>query len=127
MSASPSVIQVNPAVQADPSLVRDGTDTIAGSPTGAAPFTPNPPGGPAGFSTLIDNVLTYTLGADVQDGVTQPASNTTGLGAAGTLERAVCLARHAGRRGLRHWSPRRRRTAPTRRASWPRSRQCRPR
>jgi flagellar hook-associated protein 1 FlgK len=80
-----SVIQVNPAVQADPSLVRDGTDTITGSPTGAAPFTPNPPGGPAGFSTLIDNVLTYSLGADVQDGVTQPASNTTGLGAAGTL------------------------------------------
>ena len=79
-------IQVNPAVQADPSLVRDGTDTIAGSATGAAAFTPNPPGGPAGFSTLINNVLTYTFGADVQDGVTQPASNTTGLGASGTLD-----------------------------------------
>jgi flagellar hook-associated protein 1 len=80
-----SVIQVNPAVQADPSLVRDGTNAIAGSPTGAASFTPNPSGGPAGFSTLINNVLTYSLGADVQDGVAQPASNTTGLGAAGTL------------------------------------------
>jgi flagellar hook-associated protein 1 FlgK len=80
-----SVIQVNPAVQADPSLVRDGTDAIAGSPTGAAAFTPNPVGGPASFSTLIDNVLTYTFGADVQDGVTQPPSNTTGLGATGTL------------------------------------------
>jgi flagellar hook-associated protein 1 FlgK len=78
-------IQVNPAVQADPSLVRDGTNTIAGSPTGAAAFTPNPPGGPAGFSMLIDSVLTYTLGADVQDGVPQPASNTAGLGASGTL------------------------------------------
>ena len=78
-------IQVNPAVQADPSLVRDGTDAIAGSPTGAAAFTPNPPGGPAGFSTLINNVLTYALGADAQAGVPQPAPNTTGLGASGTL------------------------------------------
>lgn len=80
-----SEIQVNPAVQADPSLVRDGTNAIAGSPTGAAAFTPNPSGGPAGFSTLINNILTYTFGADVQSGVSQPASNTTGLGASGTL------------------------------------------
>lgn len=75
-------IQVNPAVQADPSLVRDGTN-ISTPP--AAPFTPNPAGGPAGFSTLINNVLTYTLGADAADGVPQPASNTSGLGATGTL------------------------------------------
>jgi len=80
-----SEIQVNPAVQADPSLVRDGTNAIAGSLTGAAAFTPNPPGGPAGFSTLIDNILTYTFGADVQADVPQPASNTMGLGASGTL------------------------------------------
>ena len=80
-----SEIQVNPAVLADPSLVRDGTNTIAGSPTGAAAFTPNPPGGPAGFNTLINNILTYTFGADVQADVPQPASNTTGLGASGTL------------------------------------------
>jgi len=80
-----SEIQVNPAVLADPSLVRDGTDAIAGSPTGAAAFTPNPPGGPAGFNTLIENILTYTLGADVQADVPQPATNTTGLGASGTL------------------------------------------
>jgi flagellar hook-associated protein 1 len=80
-----SQIQVNPAVQANPSLVRDGTNAIAGSPNGAAAFTPNPPGGPAGFNTLIDNILTYTFGADVQAGVAQPASNTAGLGASGTL------------------------------------------
>jgi len=78
-------IQVNPAVQTDPSLVRDGNTTIAGSPTGAGPFTPNPPGGPAGFTTLITNVLNYTFGADAQPGVPQPAPNTTGLGATGTL------------------------------------------
>jgi flagellar hook-associated protein 1 FlgK len=79
------IIQVNPAVQADPSLVRDGTGTIAGSPTGASAFTPNPANGPAGFTTLISRVLSYTLGADAQDGVPQPASNTAGLGADGSL------------------------------------------
>jgi flagellar hook-associated protein 1 FlgK len=78
-------IQVNPAVLATPSLVRDGTQAVAGSPTGASAFTPNPAGGPAGFATLISRVLDYTFGADVQSGVTQPASNTTGLGPAGTL------------------------------------------
>ena len=80
-----SEIQVNPAVQADPSLVRDGTTAIAGSPTGASAFTPNPAGGPAGFTTLITRVLNYALGPDVQSSVAQPAANTTGLGATGTL------------------------------------------
>ncbi|MBN9509357.1 MAG: flagellar hook-associated protein FlgK [Alphaproteobacteria bacterium] len=80
-----SEIQVNPAVAADPSLVRDGTNTVAGSPTGASAFTPNPAGGPAGFTTLISRVLTYTFGADVQDGVAQPAANVSGLGVTGTL------------------------------------------
>jgi flagellar hook-associated protein 1 FlgK len=78
-------IQVNPAVQTDPSLVVDGNTTVAGSPSGAAAFTPNPVGGPAGFTTLITNVLDYALGADAQPGVPQPPANTTGLGADGTL------------------------------------------
>jgi flagellar hook-associated protein 1 FlgK len=80
-----NVIQVNPAVQADPSLVRDGTTAIAGSPTGASAFTPNPPGGPAGFTALINRILTYALGADAQADVPQPASNTAGLGPNGNL------------------------------------------
>jgi len=80
-----SEIQVNPAVQSDPSLVTDGTNAIAGSSTGASAFTPNPANGPAGFTTLITRVLDYTFGADVQSGVAQPASNTTGLGPAGNL------------------------------------------
>jgi flagellar hook-associated protein 1 FlgK len=80
-----ATIQVNPAVQADPSLVRDGTSTIAGSTTGASAFTPNPSGGPAGFSTLIERVLNNTFGSQVQSGVDQPATATTGLGPAGTL------------------------------------------
>ncbi|HVB67015.1 MAG TPA: flagellar basal body rod C-terminal domain-containing protein [Acetobacteraceae bacterium] len=80
-----AVIQVNPAVTATPSLVRDGTTTIAGSPTGASAFTPNPAGGPAGFSTLITRIVDFALGTDAQTGVAQPASNTTGLGPTGTL------------------------------------------
>jgi flagellar hook-associated protein 1 len=80
-----SEIQVNPYVLANPTAVRDGTWAIAGSPTGASAFTPNPSGGPSGFTTLIDRVLTYALGSDVQAGVAQQGANTTGLGASGTL------------------------------------------
>ncbi len=78
-------IGVNPAVQATPSLVRDGTQAVAGSPTGASAFTPNPAGGPAGFTTLITRVLDYALGTQAQSGVAQPAFNTAGLGPAGPL------------------------------------------
>jgi flagellar hook-associated protein 1 len=80
-----ATIQVNPAVTANPARVRDGTNAIAGSPTGASSFTPNPANGPAGFTDLINRVLTYTFGGDVQSGVAQPALNTTGLGASGKL------------------------------------------
>jgi flagellar hook-associated protein 1 FlgK len=73
-------IQVNPAVTGDPSLVRDGTDPVA-----ATGFTPNPPGGPAGFTTLISNILNYTFGTESQSGVAQPTMNISGLGASGKL------------------------------------------
>jgi flagellar hook-associated protein 1 FlgK len=79
------MIQVNPAVQANPALVRDGTTAIAGSASGASAFTPNPAGGPSGFTVLITRVLDNTFGSDVQAGVPQPAPNTAGLGPAGTL------------------------------------------
>ena len=78
-------IQVNPVVTAAPSLVRDGTQAVAGSPTGASAFTPNTTG-LAGFTTLISRVLTYALGADVQAGVAQAPVPTTGLGPTGTLQ-----------------------------------------
>ena len=78
------VIQVNPLVSATPSLVRDGTGVVAGSPGGASAFTPNP-NGLAGFTTLITRVLDYALGPDVQAGVAQTPAATTGLGPAGTL------------------------------------------
>ena len=81
-----STIQVNPAVSAMASLVRDGTQAIVGSSGSASAFTPNPPGGPAGFSTLIGRVLRYALGSEAQAGVAQTAPSTTGLGPAGTLQ-----------------------------------------
>jgi flagellar hook-associated protein 1 FlgK len=80
-----SDISVNPAVTANPSLVRDGTQTVAANTGNAAGFTPNPTGGPVGFSTLIDNVLNFAFGANAQAGESQPAPATTGLGASGTF------------------------------------------
>jgi flagellar hook-associated protein 1 FlgK len=64
-------IQVNPLVQANASLVRDGTAA--------------PPTGLAGFTGIIQNVLQFALGAEQSPGVPQPPSNTVGLGADGTL------------------------------------------
>ncbi len=79
-------IQVNPVVAATPSLVRDGTQAVAGSPTGASAFTPNPATGPAGFATLIGRVLNFALGSQSQPGVGQPPIATAGLGPTGTLQ-----------------------------------------
>ncbi|MDE2516820.1 MAG: flagellar hook-associated protein FlgK [Rhodospirillales bacterium] len=81
-----AAITVNPAVVASPSLVRDGTNAIIGSALGASAFTPNPAGGPQGFSTLITRVLNFTFGTEAQSGVAQPVSHTLGLGATGTLD-----------------------------------------
>ena len=79
-----NVIQVNPAVAEDASIIRDGSHDVVGTATGAASFTVNTTRGTSD-TTLIDRVLDYALGSDVQDGVTQPAAATTGLGANGTL------------------------------------------
>lgn len=68
-------IQVNPAVLADPSLIRDGTPP--------SPFPLNPPGGPAGFADLIGRVLTAafsgspgssSLAADAQSFVSRQSA-----------------------------------------------------
>lgn len=79
-----SIIQVNPAVSADVSLVRDGTQDITGSATGASAFTTNS-SGTAGFTTLINRVLDYSFGDDMQSGVAQSTIPTSGLGATGTI------------------------------------------
>jgi flagellar hook-associated protein 1 FlgK len=76
-------ITVNPAVIADPSLVRDGTHDVTGSATGPSAFTVNPPDGPAGFTGMIDRVLDYALTDQVQSGVAQTSPAATGLGPAG--------------------------------------------
>ncbi|MBR0683183.1 hypothetical protein GXW74_22025 [Roseomonas eburnea] len=78
-------IRVNPAVSADPSLLRDGTHAVAGSAGGPSAFTPNPSGGPSGFTTLLDRVLDYTFGAEAQAGVAWDPIPTGGLGPDGLL------------------------------------------
>jgi flagellar hook-associated protein 1 len=74
-----STIHVNPAVIQTPSLVRDGTNP----PTVGAGFT----SGPAGFTTLISNIINYTFGTtqSANAGDDQPTMNTQHLGANGNL------------------------------------------
>lgn len=78
-------IQVDAAVVADATLLRDGTHVVAGGPTGASAFTPNPVGGPAGFTGLIHRILDFAFGAEAQAGVAQAAVHAAGLGPDGTL------------------------------------------
>lgn len=78
-------VRVNPAVAAAPALVRDGTHAVAATPGGPTAFTPNPPGGPAGFATLLDRLLDFTFGAEVSAGNPQPPIPTAGLGPDGSL------------------------------------------
>ncbi len=80
-----AAIKVNPAVAADPRLVRDGTHAVVATPGGPTAFTPNPPAGPAGFAMLLDRLLDFTFGAEVAAGSPQPAVQTGGLGPDGTL------------------------------------------
>jgi len=71
-------IRVSPAVIADPSLLRDGTHAAPG-------FTPNPPGGPASFTGLLDRLLTFALGPEQAAGVPHPGFAAAGLGPDGSL------------------------------------------
>ena len=80
-----TTIAVNPAVIANPAMVRDGNVAISGSPTGASAFAPNPAGGPAGFEGLISRVLTNALSTQAQSGVAQPAPAVAGLGVLGNM------------------------------------------
>jgi flagellar hook-associated protein 1 len=75
-----ATVEVNPAVAANPSLVRDGTNA-----DGAGTFTPNPPGGPAGFTGLITLVVNGTFGSNTQSGAALPAFSSSGLGPSGGL------------------------------------------
>lgn len=84
-----STIGVNPAVAANPALLRDGTHAVAGSPTGASAFTPNPSGGPASFSTMVGRILSFAIGTQAQSGVAQTPPTLSGLGPSGTLSAPI--------------------------------------
>lgn len=91
-------IQVNADVRAEVSKLRDGTHIIP-PPTGSPPgtpnwFTPNPAAsvgppavaaGPAGFTTLIDRILTNSFGEFNSQGSSWGGFATTGLGPNGSL------------------------------------------
>ena len=66
MSDLPVPIQVNAAVQANPSILRDGSHDVAAVPDGPSVFTVNPADGPAAFTTIINRVLNYTLGSEAR-------------------------------------------------------------
>jgi flagellar hook-associated protein 1 FlgK len=96
-----SEIRVFALVQENPRLVRDGTHEVpAGFPGFPAtrelqppygdPFTPNTPGGPEGFTGLIERILEYTFGANI--GLNRPhdpAFLATGLGPNGRLSSPI--------------------------------------
>jgi flagellar hook-associated protein 1 FlgK len=78
-------IRVNPAVLANPALLRDGTHAVVASPGGPSAFTPNGAGGPAGFTTLIDRILDFSLGAEAAPGQAWAPVAGSGLGPDGSL------------------------------------------
>ena len=99
-----AAISVNPAVVAQPSLVRDGTHAVAGSATGASAFVPNPQGLP-GFTDMIERVLSFSLGGDVQADVAQqpgleaPFGPTLALGDTANAITGAAAAAAAGATG----------------------------
>lgn len=76
------IITVNPAVTANPALVRDGNLSVTGASGTTIP--PNPSGGPAGYTTLIQNVLGAAFGTTTVANTPQPAANSTYTDANGT-------------------------------------------
>ena len=82
-------IRVNPAMAGNAQAVRDGTHVVAGTPGGATAFAPNPPGGAAGFTTLLDRVLEYALGNSAAPGNAWGAFPSGGLGPDGSLSSSL--------------------------------------
>jgi flagellar hook-associated protein 1 len=71
-------IRVNADVAGEPRLLRDGTHA-------AGDFSPNPPGGPAGFTALLDRVVDRSFGGEAAPGMPHAAIPAGGLGPGGTL------------------------------------------
>jgi flagellar hook-associated protein 1 len=78
-------LRVNDTVANNAALMRDGTHAVPDTLGGASAFTPNPPGGPAGFATLLDRVLDHSLGETAREGVTWPPIASGGMGPDGSL------------------------------------------
>jgi flagellar hook-associated protein 1 FlgK len=79
-------VQVNSVVRANIYLLRDGTHEIPPVPPAIDPwFKPNPAGGPAGFTTLIDRILTNSFGDSNSQGASWGGFATIGLGPDGSL------------------------------------------
>lgn len=89
-------IGVNATVRANPAQLRDGSRAVAEGDGGASAFTPNPVGGPADFTALLDRVLNRTFGPEVAPGNAQPGFATTGLGPDGSLSSRFRAARTLG-------------------------------
>jgi flagellar hook-associated protein 1 FlgK len=78
-------MRLNPAVAANPALLRDGTQAVTATPGGPTAFTPNPATGPAGFAVLLDRVLEHSFGETVAPGTFWSVLPATSLGPDGTL------------------------------------------
>lgn len=88
-------IAVSSAISSEPRLLRDGTHAVP-----ATGFVPNPPGGPSGFTGLLDNILNYTFGEVTgPSGTTHPRPPTDQLGPgrnlASSFNPPIRLADHA--------------------------------
>ena len=88
-----NTIRVNPAIEPNALAVRDGTHVVAGTPGGATAFTPNPAGGPTGFSTMVDRVLDFALGDTAAPGTPWGGFPSAGLGPDGSLVSSLTTAR----------------------------------
>lgn len=86
-------IRVNAAIAPNGLAVRDGTHTVIGAPGGPTSFAPNPGGGPAGFTTLIDRVLDHALGDTAAPGTPWSSIASAGLGPDGRLVSGITGAR----------------------------------
>jgi flagellar hook-associated protein 1 FlgK len=80
-----NLMQVDAAVAGNPALLRDGTRSVSTGSGGVTNFTPNPAGGPAGFTALIDNIVSYTFGDKAAAGLAWAPIAATGLGPDGSL------------------------------------------
>jgi flagellar hook-associated protein 1 FlgK len=82
MAGFASRIQVNPEVASEPRLLRDGT-------ADSGVFTPNPVGGPSGYSALLNRVNDYAFGAQSAPETAHPPIPRSGLGPGGNISTGV--------------------------------------